>query len=259
MFLYLRSLLLRYQVCISSWFFLGFGSAAFHATQSGWGEILDEVGMVVAIGTSCLALQDVHPLTAGRRGAWFYTLFMLFVIGSSLTYINFMSHPLFAICFITSVLVVLLVIASLPVLANRGASKLYIEEPQTQPDCLFRDTKSFWGRFTLRESLRMSVTLALCGYGIWHIDQACVYGEWPSPENTAYELCWYYWSHPLWHLLTAGGMFFLLHSIILARIETARSGLKRRLGTGSFITSEKSVGKALLISLGFCKRPHTTS
>lgn len=167
----------RYYICLASWFFLGFGSAAFHATQTGWGELLDEVGMVMSIATTCIALYDVHPLTAGKRGMVFYTSFMLFTLGSSLAYINLMYHPFFAVCFITSVLVVVLLIATLPVLAHRCSRKLYAEDQERDPISLPTEILSLLARFPLRASLRLSVVLTLMGYLIWHVDQRC--GMWP--------------------------------------------------------------------------------
>ena len=236
----------RYYICFVSWCILGFGSATFHATQTLWGEVFDEVGMVISIAAACLTLYGVHPLTVGRRGAHFYSVFILFITGSSIAYINLQYHPFFAICFMASVTVVILLVSTLPVLAD----KLYL----TNPDDSWKQTNSKLDppflRIPLRASLRLSVALALSGYASWHVDQACVHGEWPAPSEDAYELYWWYWSHPLWHVLTAGGMFFLMYAVIQARIETVRSGLKRRPGTGSFLTTTKSVREALLISMG---------
>lgn len=239
----------RYSFTLLSWVFLGFGSAAFHATQTTWGEFWDEFGMVIAIASTAFALFDVHPLTTGRRGALFYGIFSLSILFFSLAYLHLMYHPFFAVCFITSVLVVILLVATMPVLVNKGAVKAYVEETPGNVNMLNRGAVGFSVRVPLLQAIRLSVALALSGYGIWHIDQACVHGKWAVAPDGLYEYHWWMWSHPLWHLLTAAGQFFLLHSVIQCRVDTARSGLKRRPETGSFIVRTNSVKEALLVSL----------
>jgi hypothetical protein len=245
-----HSILIRYRFCFLSWFLLGFGSASFHATQTLWGEIFDEVAMVVAIAATCLALSDIHPLTAGRRGILFYSGFLFFVCSSSLAYVYLQYHAFFSISFLITATVVILLLSTLPVLANRGPNKVYIRDSTISSEETNPDWRSSLFALPLRTTLRLAVALSLIAYGLWHFDQACVHSRWETPSDSIYELYWWHWCHPLWHLLTAAGLFFVLSSVIQARIQTVQSGLKRRPGTGSFITSTKSVREALLVSLG---------
>ena len=187
---------------------MGFGSAAFHCTQTWTGELLDELGMYVASLLTCFTLRDVHPLTTGRKGALLYSLVSIFGLTIWWIYMEIMHHPFFSVCFIISVFLTVYLLATLPVKHSRSTS-----------------------------SLVCGVALSLMGYGIWVFDQVCVQGMWEHESEYPYELVWYYWSHPAWHVLTALGVHFLLESIIFGLIASysvsctnyASKGAKKKL------------------------------
>ena len=240
----------RYLINLCCWFMLGFGSAAFHGTQTTWGEFVDEVFMVLSIASTSYCLHDIHPLTTGRRGMFFYGIFTAFVTSFSLVYMHVMYHPFFALCFLTTSLIVIALIETLPIVANSRPIKAYAEHSKEEiipePEVKGLVLKRYPFYFTLR----LGVGTALAGYAIWHIDQACVRQKWEPPSHLIYELNLYLWAHSVWHVLTAVGIFFLIQATILARVKTARSGLIRRPGTGSFIPISPENKLALMVSLG---------
>lgn len=188
-------LIRRLQIMTLSWVLLGAGSFVFHATQSGWGELLDELGMISVSASTCYALRDFHPLTTGNIGLLFYVLYFK-VIGLCMgLYLVSGSHPFFSIVFIASSLVSVYLMGTAP--SKRS-------EMQT-------------------EKLREGVFYALLGYGIWHIDQACVAGDW-LPSYRSYEWELQYWSHPIWHILTsiAGHSFIAAVVFGILQIDISR-------------------------------------
>ena len=250
----------RYWFSGIAWFCLGFGSASFHATQTSWGELLDELGMILASTSSCFALHDVHPLTTSRRGASFYLFFTIFTIVSSVAYAQAMYHPLFSLSFLVSIVTQVLLVASVPASVNEGPNKLYLEDKNLEPQDVAADAASVGSSLyplSVRKSIRYAGFLALSGWGVWHVDQMCVHNNWPQPSEHPYELYWYYWMHPMWHILTAAALVFFLHSIIKARIDTVRSSLMRRSTTGSFVP-KTSIQEAVLVSLGIPVRKPIT-
>lgn len=170
----------RVRFATASWTLLALGSFVFHASQTAFGEFVDEVGMISVSCSMCYALRDKHQMTKGVNGCLFYTLFFGVVFVSMLAYICCGYHPFFASVFILTSLVSVALLNTMPLKV---------------PDC--------------QSSIYKGIIYAIVGYCIWHIDQLCVSRKWPAP-NTAYEWELHYWSHPVWHVLTsAAGHRFL--------------------------------------------------
>ena len=51
---------------------IGLGSALLHGTQTWWGELADEISMLVGALSFLFCQEDLHPLTSGSRRFWFY-------------------------------------------------------------------------------------------------------------------------------------------------------------------------------------------
>lgn len=252
--LYATSIAIRYSIAFTCWFLLGIGSALFHATQTGWGEFLDEIGMVASVTASCFTLQNVHPLTTSRRGSSFYIVFSAFVLLTSIVYAQLMYHPFFTASFFVTSGIQYLLLATLPVSANRGKKKLYREVPLS--DATIQGIPPSFATSasrSLASSGRLSFILSVVALAIWHVDQLCVHEAWPIPSGT-YEIYWYYWTHPLWHVLTAMSLYFFLETLVNARVETNLSRLARKTGTGSFITVSRCMKRTILHSLGLTTR-----
>lgn len=234
----------RHRICAICWIMLGLGSAAFHATQTVWGELWDEIGMLSATLSINLCLYDLHPLTTSKRANWFYGIMMGFSVVVVAVYVQLMHHPFFAACFIASALVPLGITITLPVDINGGKVKLYEEKNmrETRAAGAARESImekmneiSFLGRLDRVKSVYAGVFVTLLGYAIWHIDQKCVSDGWKPSDSHLYEKDYFYWAHPLWHVCTAIGAFFFFDSMCKVRVESFYSPLVRRPGTGSFV------------------------
>ena len=164
----------RIRAMTLSWVFLGFGSFLFHATQTCWGEFLDELGMISVSASTLCALREHHILTTGNIGDLFYFLYFSIMAVCMGLYIVSGSHPFFSFVFIASSLLSVFVLST---------------GPSEMSDIQAR-------------KMREGVIYALVGYGIWHIDQVCVSRDW-IPSYEAYEWELQYLSHPVWHILTA--------------------------------------------------------
>lgn len=234
----------RHRVCAVCWILLGLGSAAFHATQTVWGELWDEIGMLAATLSINFCLYDLHPLTTSKRANWFYGLMLAFSIIVMAVYVQLMHHPFFAACFIASALVPLGITITLPIDINGGRIKLYEEKSLRETRAagaakLFAMAKinklSLLGSLDRVKGVYGGVVATLLGYAIWHIDQKCVADGWMPTDGHLYEKDYFYWAHPLWHVCTAIGTFFFFDSMCKVRVESFYSPLVRRIGTGSFI------------------------
>jgi hypothetical protein len=239
-----ENVVLRYRMCALSWFMLGFGSAAFHAFQTIWAELWDEIGMMVAIVSISYGLVDLHPLTTSRRASWFYASLLTFVSISAGIYIKIMHHPFFAASFMIAAIVPTILVITLPINLNKSV-KLYDEVQQrvtrsatSAREEMLRQMKSMsaFGGLSMNGSTWVGISLALLGYAIWHIDQRCVHDKWQPGDAYFYELDWFYWTHPFWHVSTAISTLFFFDSMLKVRVEYFVSPLLRRDLTGSFIT-----------------------
>ena len=248
----------RFMLCATSWFALGLGSAAFHALQTVWAELWDEIGMLVATLSISFCLFDLHPLTTSRKANWFYGSLILLTVSTILVYVQIMYHPFFATCFMISALIPLFISLTLPINLNMGPVKLYHEKHirETRAAISARenasktiDSMSVFGSMKRNTSLLLGIGISIVGYGIWHIDQKCVRDDWKPSEHGMYELDWFYWCHPLWHVCTALGSLFFFDAMSKVRVESYHSSLLRRDGTGSFI-SVFSVASSLKLLLG---------
>ncbi len=170
----------RVRFATTTWILLALGSFVFHASQTAFGEFVDEVGMISVSCSMCYALRDKHQVTKGVNGCIFYTLFFGVVFVSMLAYLCCGYHPFFASVFILASLVSVVLLKTMP-----------LQGPDSQ------------------SNIHKGIIFAIVGYCIWHIDQLCVSRKWPA-SNTAYEWELHYWSHPFWHVLTsAAGHWFL--------------------------------------------------
>jgi hypothetical protein len=170
----------RIRIACLSWVLLALGSFIFHASQTAWGELVDELGMMSVSCSMCYALRGRHPVTAGISGLVFYFIFFGVVFASMMIYIMCGYHPFFASVFIITSLVSVILLKTMP-----------------------------HSNVEFTQRIHKGVVHAITGYCIWHIDQVCVSRKW-SVGHTAYEWELQYWSHPIWHLLTASaGQSFL--------------------------------------------------
>ena len=256
----------RYRLCAFSWFMLGFGSAAFHAFQTIWAELWDEIGMMVAIVSISYSLVDLHPLTTSKRASWFYASLFTFVSTSAIIYIKIMHHPFFAASFMIAAIVPTILLITLPINLNKSAKVfLEVEQRASRSVTMARDemhkqmnSMSAFGGLTMNRSTWIGISLALLGYAIWHIDQKCVHENWSPADTNFYELDWFYWTHPFWHVSTAISTLFFFDSMLKVRVEYFVSPLLRRDLTGSFI-SRFSFVSALKVLVGAKRDASKTS
>ena len=248
------NLVWRFRASAFAWFVLGLGSAAFHAFQTLWAELWDEIGMLMAILSVSYCLFDLHPLTTSYRANWFYGSLVLFMAAALTVYIQIMYHPFFALCFIVSALIPALITLTLPMRMNNGTGLKLYKEDSGPPSRAVKASKALilqkgfalspFGEMGVDKLVKRGIFTAILGYAIWHIDQKCVSEGWKHNSSLAYESTWYYWSHPLWHSLTAIAVVFIFDAMLKIRIESYISPLVRRAGTGSFIPNfsfEKSL------------------
>jgi hypothetical protein len=256
-----RGVVWRQRLCGICWILLGLGSAAFHATQTVWAELWDEIAMFASVLSVNFCLFDMHPLTTSRRAVWFYGALLLFTALTVGVYVQIQFHPFFAACFMVSALVPLALSATLPIDINGGKVKLYEEKPLrvTRATDAARLSAlatiagiSILGPMERTRSIWVGAIVSVVGYTIWHIDQRCVKDHWPTLHPELYELDWYYWAHPMWHVCTSVAVVFFLDAICKLRLESFFSPLARRLETGSFI-SIFSVGTSLKYLSGIQK------
>jgi hypothetical protein len=223
-----------------AWTCLGFGSALFHASQTFWGEVLDEVGMILVSTSICYALKDIHPLTTSERGKRFYCLYTLLTTFSMTVYVANGNHLFFSICYILNVLTSVIILLTLP-----------IHDDDVSIYRRIRSKSSGMKNFKLqsKSASRAAVLSALLGYAIWHIDQRCVREGWIT-DHDLYEMYYYQWSHPAWHCLTAFAGYCVYRGIIYGRLATVNGGFVRKEKSGSFLMVEESVTRAMFISIG---------
>lgn len=199
-----------------SWIILAIGSASFHATQSLWGELLDEIGMMMASYSTCLLLNDMHNLTSGYKACIFYAIYMVLLIAVTGLYIYIENHVFFSTCFILSISV------SVVLLCSRFRNEGPISYPFE-----WAVSESAMAGLVLHRLDYLPVSIAnllgcttlILGMAIWLIDQECVRQDWSPPNSYVYEMQWHYWSHSIWHLMSACGVFFFMQAIARARID----------------------------------------
>lgn len=206
--------------------------------------------MILASSSCCFSLADMHPLTTSRIGAYFYFFFSLLTIFSSVVYVNLASHAFFSVYFIASLVIQVLLVASLPVTVRKFNKRVYFEEKHPEEEekvTLVDQYRESFSLLDVQSWLRLGFFSAVTGYAIWHVDQRCVHEGWHVPSDYPYEMYWFYWAHPLWHFLTAAGAACFMKAIFFARIETFQSPLLRRIKTGSFVM-KTTIPKAMIQS-----------
>jgi hypothetical protein len=234
----------RYKVSAACWFILGLGSAAFHAFQTLWAEMWDEVGMIISVLSLSFCMFDLHPLTTSRRGNWFYGALTLSVLAALLIYIQIMYHPFFAATFLVAAFTALLISWTMPINMNKLPIKIY-EESGRGPSRAAKAARdialktshslSLFSSLNMNTGVLTGVLISILGYAIWHIDQKCVTEGWKPSTTYPYEYDLFYWAHPVWHLCTAIGSLFFFDAMLKVRVEMYMSPLVRRPLTGSFV------------------------
>jgi hypothetical protein len=157
--------------------------------------------MIAGAASTCFAFRDLHPLTTGRLGVWFFGVFALYMISSFVTYVQSQKHEIFAATFLISTLVPLSLAFAV---ASSYSAKLGPVKNS--------------GRKDLTRELVTGCLSSLFGYMIWYVDQRCVNEEWDQAFHSAYELRWYNWCHPLWHIFTAIGVESFSGFLLTARL-----------------------------------------
>ena len=194
--------------------------------------------MILASSSCCFSLADMHPFTTSRIGAYFYVFFSLLMIFSSAVYVNLASHAFFSVYFIASLVIQVLLVATLPVTVRKFNKRVYFEKKHSEEEekfTLINQYSESSALLDVQSRLSIGFFLAMTGYAIWHVDQRCVHEGWHVPSEYPYEMYWYYWCHPLWHFFTAAGAACFMQAIFFARIETFQSPLLRKTKTGSFV------------------------
>jgi len=209
-----------------------------------WAELWDELGMLVAILTISFCLFDLHPLTTGKRAFRFYGFLVLAVIGATLVYVQLMYHPFFAMTFLVAAFVPAILVVTLPMNMNRGRVKYFHETPKVPSrsaaannDLLLKTCASLspFGSLSMNKATLYGILISVLGYSVWHIDQKCVHDKWESSMPLFYELDWYHWAHPFWHVSTAFASLFFFDAMLKVRVDAYLSPLSRRPQTRSFI------------------------
>lgn len=240
----------RLQFISIAWFVLGIGSFLFHATQTVWGELMDELSMNVTVFGFALNMYDLHPFTHGKRSVMYYSILLLVLIGGSFLYIEGMQYEVFKMVYFCGMLIMSLTALTMPIVLNTGPKKLYAVlekgrmEAKPNGKTVIPYEPSLW--LPIRTCFGVFTSLSTVGlaYGIWLIDQKCVADGWGKYTSVPYELNWWYWMHPMWHCLTAWAAYQLIHTIIQARVHTfVYTPLMRNDRTGSFVPAKTANGK----------------
>ena len=200
--------------------------------------------MLVAVVSLSYALYDLHPLTTSRRANWFYATLGLSLFTATLVYVQIMHHPFFAATFVIASLVPALLVLTLPININKGSVKLY-EEADRSPELAavaarerarkISNAISPFGGLGMNTAIIYGILLSIFGYIVWHVDQRCVQDKWET-TTIFYEMHWFHWTHPLWHLITAFSSLFFDDAMLKVRLEYFISPLVRKDLTGSFVS-----------------------
>jgi len=89
---------------------IGVGSTTFHGTMRWWGELWDELPMIVLGGFFLWGLKGVHPLTRGTTGIYFYIGIILSILTATVAYVQFQFYEIF-LHFFTAMIVSAVVIS----------------------------------------------------------------------------------------------------------------------------------------------------
>jgi hypothetical protein len=207
--------------------FLGMGSSLFHATQTQWAEALDEIGMVLTLTSLCFLLYNVHPATTGTSGYILCAIFVLIQCVSGAIYVSNSYHPYFAASYMASALLLLPILTTMP----SG-----VAGEATGPS-------GFKGSgLPVVKLHRLGIASSIVGYMVWHVDQHCVREGWQAPTEYAYEHHWVYWTHPLWHVLTAAGVYLLYRSVMNAYVIAMESRTENPPGKHHQNLKETAIG-----------------
>ena len=202
-----------------SWLVLGFGSASFHAFQTFPAELWDEIGMFVVTFMTSVCMYNLHPVTSGHSAYWFYGLYMLFVLTCIFVYIGIANHQFFVLMFLVSVLIPLVIGATLPDPFS-SAEEETLQRREVQSLVLkLTEEESILGHLPSAQNVFRATVTAVIGYVAWQTDQHCVRYGWTSTNPQLYELDWYYWCHPMWHILTAIASIFGCDALLRVRVE----------------------------------------
>ena len=202
-----------------SWVILGFGSASFHAFQTIPTELWDEIGMFIVTFMTSVCMYNLHPITSGQSAYWFYGSYMIFVLTCVFVYIGIKNHEFFVLMFLVSVLVPLVIGATLPDPFSTAEESISQRTKVQSLVLRLTEDDSFAGHLTSAQNVARATTIALIGYVAWQTDQHCVKSGWAPTNAQLYELDWYYWCHPLWHILTAVASLFGCDALLKVRVE----------------------------------------
>ena len=203
-----------------SWLVLGLGSASFHAFQTIPTELWDEIAMFVVTFLTSACMCDIHPITSGNSAYWFYGSYILFVLASIFVYIELMNHEFFVLMFLISVLIPLVIGATLPESIPNAEQALSYRDRVRSIVLDLTESHSFVGQLVSAQNVTRAVTIAIIGYVAWQTDQHCVRSDWGPTNPQLYELDWYYWCHPIWHTLTAVAAVFGCDALLKVRMES---------------------------------------
>ena len=203
-------------------FTVGVGSGLLHATQTWWGEAVDEAGMVLASLAYLFCLKDLHPLTSGRKRFWFYTSVGLIVSIAVGVYLKIFLHGIFATLFGCLIALIAVLFSTSPV--------------STKNTKFFRNIQV---QSNYRKSIKIGIFFALIGFGAWILDQSCVKNKWGNHKH----LSLLFWCHPIWHLSTATCAYIFLKLLLQAKIDIATNPFART-KSGSFVPKKNSLQAA---------------
>jgi len=170
-------------MCCFSWILLGFASATFHATQSLWGELLDEGAMILGSWSTCISLHGLHRCTSGVFGFHFYMIYTLLVTVGVSVYIITGCFFIFELTFILSIATSVIIVATRPSRQVFACSESRIFLLQR----LCR-TQNLIGGISASNATKLGACSALIGNAIWYVDRVCVLNEWDPPLSYDYSL-----------------------------------------------------------------------
>eukprot|EP00466_Bigelowiella_natans_P015386 jgi/Bigna1/89336/estExt_fgenesh1_pg.C_470091 len=96
-----------YPALFSTLALIGIGSTIFHGTMRWWGELWDELPMLLLGLLYLVSLAGCHSVTTGTKGVYFYSAIITFLIAVVVAYVKFKVYEIFLHSFTVLILLAL--------------------------------------------------------------------------------------------------------------------------------------------------------